>query len=183
MDDKESDSDDEEEYYLKRDEMGRPFYGPNLMSYFDRNDPMEHALAIQDSSTLFEKIMHGRKQWVPKGPSDFVKEIGDGRWHTNIRVTDAYGNTFEQGYEARSTNSITYSELIESLIISYLILSYSIALSLQVGITTILAKLLDLDMPVDCTILIIAGRSFLHTCEGIINTLKGTTSTFDGVCH
>ncbi|GJV38255.1 hypothetical protein Tco_1410732 [Tanacetum coccineum] len=107
MDGKESDSDDEEEYYLKRDEMGRPFYGPNLMSYFDRNDPMEHALAIQDSSTLFEKIVHGRKQWVPKGPSDFVKEIGDGRWHTNIRVTDAYGNTFEQGYEARSTNSIS----------------------------------------------------------------------------
>ncbi|GJR02644.1 DNA-directed DNA polymerase [Tanacetum coccineum] len=42
----ESDSDDEEEYYLKRDEMGRPFYGPNLISHFDRNDPMERALAI-----------------------------------------------------------------------------------------------------------------------------------------
>ncbi|GJY81781.1 hypothetical protein Tco_0494532 [Tanacetum coccineum] len=49
----ESDSDDEEEYYLKRDEIGRPFYGPNLISYFDRNDPMEHALAIQDSINLF----------------------------------------------------------------------------------------------------------------------------------
>ncbi|GJT27278.1 agenet domain-containing protein [Tanacetum coccineum] len=35
---------------------------------------------------------------------DFVKEVGDGKWHTKIRVTDLYGNTFEQGYETRSTN-------------------------------------------------------------------------------
>ncbi|GJX43866.1 hypothetical protein Tco_0260542 [Tanacetum coccineum] len=26
-------------------------------------------------------------------------------------------------------------------------------------------------------------RRFLYTCGGIINTIKGTTSTFDGVCH
>ncbi|GKE32433.1 hypothetical protein Tco_1451755, partial [Tanacetum coccineum] len=30
---------------------------------------------------------------------------------------------------------------------------------------------------------IVVGQSFLHTCGGIINTIKGTTSTFDGVCH
>ncbi|GJR82727.1 putative reverse transcriptase domain-containing protein [Tanacetum coccineum] len=52
----ESDNDDEEEDYLKRDEMGRPFYGPNLISYFDHNDPMERALAIQDSINPFRKI-------------------------------------------------------------------------------------------------------------------------------
>ncbi|GJW52536.1 hypothetical protein Tco_0096621 [Tanacetum coccineum] len=38
-------------------------------------------------------------------------------------------------------------------------------------------------MGFDRTVLIIVGRSFLHTCGGIINTLNGTTSTFDGVCH
>ncbi|GKA72884.1 hypothetical protein Tco_0779100 [Tanacetum coccineum] len=52
----ESDSDDEEEYYLKRDEIGRPFYSPKLISYFDRNDPMERAFAIQDSINPFRKI-------------------------------------------------------------------------------------------------------------------------------
>ncbi|GKB81183.1 reverse transcriptase domain-containing protein [Tanacetum coccineum] len=41
---------------------------------------------------------------IPKGSEDFVKEVGDGKWHTKIRVTDLYGNTFEQGYETRSTN-------------------------------------------------------------------------------
>ncbi|GJS21495.1 hypothetical protein Tco_0450127 [Tanacetum coccineum] len=53
----------------------------------------------------------------------------------------------------------------------------------QVGVTTLIAKFLILDMPVDQTVLIIIGGSFLHTCGGIIKTLKGTTSIFDGVCH
>nr|GFB67876.1 hypothetical protein [Tanacetum cinerariifolium] len=53
----------------------------------------------------------------------------------------------------------------------------------RVGVTTVLARFLDLNMPVDRTIPIIVERSFLHTCGGIINTLKGTTLTFDGVCH
>ncbi|GJU18346.1 hypothetical protein Tco_1146312 [Tanacetum coccineum] len=107
----ESDSDDKEEYYLKRDEMGRPFYGPNLISYFDRNDHMELALAIQDSINPFRKIYVWKKavaflgslpvpllhtDWMPKGSGDFVKEVGNGKWHTKIRVIDQYGNTFEQ---------------------------------------------------------------------------------------
>ncbi|GKC30081.1 agenet domain-containing protein [Tanacetum coccineum] len=83
----ESDSGDEEEYYLKRDEIGRPFYGPNLISYFDHNDPMERALAIPDSINPFEKIYVWKKSssvsgsvyvlllhtdWIPKGSGDFV---------------------------------------------------------------------------------------------------------------
>ncbi|GKD23830.1 DNA-directed DNA polymerase [Tanacetum coccineum] len=66
---KESDSDDEEEYYLERDETGRPFYGPNLISYFDHNDPMEHALAIHDSINPFRKI------WVWKKAVSFVSSL------------------------------------------------------------------------------------------------------------
>ncbi|GJR50642.1 DNA-directed DNA polymerase [Tanacetum coccineum] len=50
----------------------------------------------------------------------------------------------------------------------------------QVGITIIRAKFLDLDIPVDHIVPIIVGRIFLHNCGGIINTLVGTTSTFDG---
>ncbi|GKE70955.1 reverse transcriptase domain-containing protein, partial [Tanacetum coccineum] len=40
----------------------------------------------------------------------------------------------------------------------------------QVGVTTVLARFLILDMPVDRTVPIIIGRSFLHTCRGIINS-------------
>ncbi|GKA11368.1 hypothetical protein Tco_0690801 [Tanacetum coccineum] len=53
----------------------------------------------------------------------------------------------------------------------------------QVGVTTILASFLLLDIPVDRDVLIDVGRSFWHTCGAIMNTIKGTTSTFDGIVH
>ncbi|GKA19996.1 reverse transcriptase domain-containing protein [Tanacetum coccineum] len=53
----------------------------------------------------------------------------------------------------------------------------------QIGVTTILARFLILDIPMDKDVPIVMGRSFLYTCVGIINTIKGTTSTFDDVCH
>ncbi|GJW49653.1 hypothetical protein Tco_0091004 [Tanacetum coccineum] len=117
----EIDSDDKEEYYLKRDEMGRPFYGPNLISYFDRNDHMELALAIQDSINLFRKIYVWKKavaflgslpvpllhtDWMPKGSGDFVKEVGNEKWQTKIRVINQYGNTFEQRFLGCYSNKI-----------------------------------------------------------------------------
>ncbi|GJX46216.1 hypothetical protein Tco_0271406 [Tanacetum coccineum] len=92
---------------------------PNLISYFDRNNPMECALAIQDSINPIRKICVWKKavaflgslpapllhtDWIPKGSGDFVIEVGDGKWHTKIRVTYVCGNTFEQEYETRSTN-------------------------------------------------------------------------------
>ncbi|GJX20591.1 reverse transcriptase domain-containing protein [Tanacetum coccineum] len=53
----------------------------------------------------------------------------------------------------------------------------------QVGVTTIIAKFLILDMPIDRDTLILVGRGFLHTCGGILNTIERITSTFDGICH
>ncbi|GJZ75696.1 putative reverse transcriptase domain-containing protein [Tanacetum coccineum] len=53
----------------------------------------------------------------------------------------------------------------------------------KLGVTAILAKFLILDIPVDKDVPIVMGRSFLYTYGGIINTNKGTTSTFDGICH
>ncbi|GJY37326.1 hypothetical protein Tco_0422704 [Tanacetum coccineum] len=71
----ESDSDDEEEYYLKRDEIGRPFYVPNLISYFDHNDPMERALAIQDSINPFRKIYVWKKAVAFLGSEVLADEV------------------------------------------------------------------------------------------------------------
>ncbi|GJX21208.1 putative ribonuclease H-like domain-containing protein [Tanacetum coccineum] len=53
----------------------------------------------------------------------------------------------------------------------------------QVGVTTIIAKFLILDMPIDRYTPILVGRGFLHTCGGIVNTIENITSTFDGICH
>ncbi|GKB19351.1 hypothetical protein Tco_0853274 [Tanacetum coccineum] len=53
----------------------------------------------------------------------------------------------------------------------------------QVGVTTIIAKFLILDMPIDRDTPILVGRGFLHNCGGILNTIERIMSTFDGICH
>ncbi|GKD03312.1 hypothetical protein Tco_1178286 [Tanacetum coccineum] len=53
----------------------------------------------------------------------------------------------------------------------------------QVGVTTIIAKFLILDMPIDRDTPILVARGFLYTCGRILNTIERITSTFDGICH
>ncbi|GKE38457.1 DNA-directed DNA polymerase [Tanacetum coccineum] len=53
----------------------------------------------------------------------------------------------------------------------------------QVGVTTIIAKFIILDIPIDRDAPIVIGRGFLHTMGSILNTLERIFSTFDGVCH
>ncbi|GJU90330.1 hypothetical protein Tco_1302753 [Tanacetum coccineum] len=53
----------------------------------------------------------------------------------------------------------------------------------QVGVTTIIAKFLILDIPIDCDAPIVVGRGFLHTMGSILNASERIFSTFDGICH
>ncbi|GJW58636.1 hypothetical protein Tco_0105367, partial [Tanacetum coccineum] len=53
----------------------------------------------------------------------------------------------------------------------------------EVGVTTIIAKFLILDMPIDKDTPILVGRGFLYTCGSILNTIDRITSTFDEICH
>ena len=53
----------------------------------------------------------------------------------------------------------------------------------QVGVTTIIARFLVLDIPIDKDVPIFVGRSFINTLGSTINTITKTTSTFDGACH
>ncbi|GJW91848.1 hypothetical protein Tco_0169401 [Tanacetum coccineum] len=50
-------------------------------------------------------------------------------------------------------------------------------------VTTLIAKFLILDIPIDHDSPIVAGRGFLRTIGGIVNTPEGLFSTFDGFCH
>ncbi|GJT89629.1 hypothetical protein Tco_1078474 [Tanacetum coccineum] len=50
-------------------------------------------------------------------------------------------------------------------------------------VTTLIAKFLILDIPIDHDSPIVVGRGFLCTIGGIINTLERLFSTFDGICH
>ncbi|GJY45902.1 hypothetical protein Tco_0434965 [Tanacetum coccineum] len=42
------------------------------------------------SWTIGSEVIHSSTDWIPKGSEDFVKEVGDEKWHTKIRVTDPY---------------------------------------------------------------------------------------------
>ncbi|GJU58899.1 hypothetical protein Tco_1236665 [Tanacetum coccineum] len=53
----------------------------------------------------------------------------------------------------------------------------------KVGVTTLIAKFLILDIPIDRDSLIVVGRGFMRTIGGIVNTPERLFSTFDGFCH
>nr|GEV76204.1 agenet-like domain, agenet domain [Tanacetum cinerariifolium] len=115
----ESNSNNEEDYCLKRDEMGKPFYEPNHAKYLSFDDPMYRSLALQEALNHFKKIYVWKKaipflgslpvplqhaEWIPNHFGNFAKEAADGKWHAKIRVVDPYGKGFEQGYEKKATD-------------------------------------------------------------------------------
>ncbi|GJS68670.1 hypothetical protein Tco_0683235 [Tanacetum coccineum] len=53
----------------------------------------------------------------------------------------------------------------------------------QVGVTTLIAKFLILDISIDRDSPIVVSRRFLRTIGGIVNAPKRLFSTFDGFCH
>ncbi|GJU73622.1 copia protein [Tanacetum coccineum] len=53
----------------------------------------------------------------------------------------------------------------------------------QVGVTTLIAKFLILDILIDHDLPIVVGRGFLRTIGAIVNTQERLFSTFDGFCH
>ncbi|GJW89292.1 hypothetical protein Tco_0164632 [Tanacetum coccineum] len=60
---------------------------------------------------------------------------------------------------------------------------FPIRLEGKVGVTTLIAKFLILDILIDQDSPIVVGRGFLRTIGGMINTLERILSTFDGFCH
>nr|GEV67339.1 hypothetical protein [Tanacetum cinerariifolium] len=53
----------------------------------------------------------------------------------------------------------------------------------QVGVTTLIAKFLILDIPINREAPIVVGRGFLYTIGSILNTPEKLFLTFDGICH
>ncbi|GJR70040.1 DNA-directed DNA polymerase [Tanacetum coccineum] len=105
----EKDNEDGEEYYVKRDRNGKPFYGPALASYLNCDDPLDRALALQETLNPFKKVCVWKKmvaflgslpvplqhmEWIPLQHMD---------WHPKIRIVDPYGNVYDQGCETKTT--------------------------------------------------------------------------------
>ncbi|GJU54365.1 integrase, catalytic region, zinc finger, CCHC-type containing protein, partial [Tanacetum coccineum] len=90
----ESDSDDEEEYEIKRNKFGAPIYGLKPAPYLNCNDPAERSLAIQT-----------HVNWKPDYKGSYTKEEeATGQWRTEIRLTGPYGNIYLQGFTTKKTD-------------------------------------------------------------------------------
>ncbi|GJV99246.1 hypothetical protein Tco_1554498, partial [Tanacetum coccineum] len=55
--------------------------------------------------------------------------------------------------------------------------------AIKKGVTTLIAKFLILDLPINHDAPIVVGLGFLRMIGGIVNTLKRLFLTFDGFCH
>ncbi|GJR08253.1 hypothetical protein Tco_0790905 [Tanacetum coccineum] len=116
----ESDSDDEEDYHIKRNKFGAPIYGPKPVPYLNYNDPDERSLAIQTITNPFHKISVWKKavsflgslpvplkhvNLKPDYKGSYTKEEeATGQWRTEIRLTDSYGNIYLQGFTTKKTD-------------------------------------------------------------------------------
>ncbi|GKB45893.1 retrotransposon ORF1 [Tanacetum coccineum] len=110
----EESEEDEEEYIKKRDQNGKPIYGSKFAKYLNCDDPMDRALALQESLNPFRKICMWKKmvafrgslpvalqhnEWILSYSDNFIKKgDGDGKWHAKVRIVDPYGNIYDQGY-------------------------------------------------------------------------------------
>ncbi|GKD36116.1 hypothetical protein Tco_1251625 [Tanacetum coccineum] len=103
---KESDSDDEEDYGIQRNSFGATIYGPKLAKYLNCNNMMDRALALQEVLNPFKKVY----VWKKVIGNFSKKEEGDGQWHAEIRLTDPYGNVYDQVVE--KTFSQKYAALL-----------------------------------------------------------------------
>ncbi|GJY69973.1 hypothetical protein Tco_0472955 [Tanacetum coccineum] len=117
----ESDSDDEEEYEIKRNTFGSPIYGPKPAPYLNCNDPAERSVrAIQNITNPIRNISVGKKalvflgslpvpskhvNWKPDYKGSYTKEEeATGQWRTKIRLTAPYGNICLQGFITKKTD-------------------------------------------------------------------------------
>ncbi|GKA02132.1 ribonuclease H-like domain-containing protein [Tanacetum coccineum] len=115
-----SDSDDEEEYVIKRNKFGAPIYGLKPAPYLNYTNLEDRSSAIQIVTNPFQKISVWKKavrflaslpvplkqvNWRPNYKGSYTKkEEATGQWRTEIRLTGPYGNIYLQGFTTKKTD-------------------------------------------------------------------------------
>ncbi|GJX17284.1 hypothetical protein Tco_0218116 [Tanacetum coccineum] len=90
----ESDSDDDEEYVIKRNKFGAPIYGPKPAPYLNCTNQKDQ------SSVPLKQV-----NWKPDYKGSYTKEEeATGQWRTEIRLTDPFGNIYLQGFTTKKTD-------------------------------------------------------------------------------
>ncbi|GJS66762.1 ribonuclease H-like domain-containing protein [Tanacetum coccineum] len=116
-----SGSDDEEDYVIKRKEMGTPIHNSRPIRYQNNTNPAENMTLSTLESVInpFRKISVWKKavsflgslptklrdiEWKPDYKMCYSNpELATGQWKTEIRLTDPYGNIYMQAFVTKST--------------------------------------------------------------------------------
>ncbi|GKC44042.1 hypothetical protein Tco_1061764 [Tanacetum coccineum] len=122
----ESDSDDEEEYVIKRNKFGAPIYGPRPAPYLNYANPEDQSSAIQAVTNPFRKISVWKKavsflgslpvplkqvDWKPDYKGSYTKEEeATGQWRTEIRLLLIQMGTSIYRVHARKTRTENYHD-------------------------------------------------------------------------
>ncbi|GJX07634.1 hypothetical protein Tco_0195566 [Tanacetum coccineum] len=130
----ESDSDDEDEYEIKRNKFEAPIHGPKLAKYLNYNDPAEQSLALQTVINPFRKISVWKKaisflgsllvplqhvEWKPDYKGCYTnEEEAKGHWRTKIR----------EGYnkEAKFRNNTKLANLLLRHVYSLYVVNWDV---------------------------------------------------------
>ncbi|GJY14352.1 hypothetical protein Tco_0384774 [Tanacetum coccineum] len=117
----ESDSDDEEDYVIKRNEMGTPIHNSRPIGYQNNTNPAENMNLSTLESVInpFRKISVWKKaisflgslpailrdvKWRPEYKGCYSNpELATGQWKTKIHLTDPYGNVYMQAFVTKPT--------------------------------------------------------------------------------
>ncbi|GJZ40354.1 ribonuclease H-like domain-containing protein [Tanacetum coccineum] len=112
----ESDSDDEEDYVIKRNETGTPIHNSRPIGYQNNTNPAENMTLSTLESVInpFRKISIWKKavsflrsllaklrdvEWKPDYKMCYSNpELATGQWKTEIRLTDPYENIYMQAF-------------------------------------------------------------------------------------
>nr|GEV94988.1 retrotransposon Orf1 [Tanacetum cinerariifolium] len=116
----ESDSNDEEEYVIKRNKFGAPIYSLKPTLYLNCTNLEDRSSAIHTVTNPFWKINVWKKvvsfigslpvplkqvNWKPDHKGCYTnEEEATGQWRTELRLTDPYGNVYLQGFTTKKTD-------------------------------------------------------------------------------
>ncbi|GKE15865.1 copia protein, partial [Tanacetum coccineum] len=111
-----SNTDDEEDYVIKRNEMGTPIHNSRPIGYRNNTNPAKNMTLSTLESIInpFRKISVWKKaisfqgsllaklrdvEWKPDYKMCYSNpELETGQWKTEIRLTDPYGNIYMQAF-------------------------------------------------------------------------------------
>ncbi|GJY06375.1 hypothetical protein Tco_0373429 [Tanacetum coccineum] len=161
------------DYILLLGEEGLPPFVCKMgKSHLTQEEEAKEAIAIR-MSRKFALLEEERPIIETMTYNDKYKKILDEVWKDKVELD---GNIIKEEEEA--VKRIKGEALKEKEDPGAFI--FPIRLEGQVGVTTLTAKFLILDIPIDRDSPIVVGRRFLLTIEAIVNTLERLFSTFDG---